>query len=475
MFFNNEFLKKVIPNVEIFGSINKSPEIEVDSRRCKKGDIFFALKGNQLDGHDFILDAIANGADVIVIDTEHAHLRRGLVNTDIAVVVVPDTYQALLDLAKAWRQSFDLQVIGITGSVGKTTTKEMVVEILKNSRSKFVYSAGNFNTMIGAALTIFKMRKEHQYAIFELGINQRGEMANLVDMVNPTIAAITFIAHSHVSGLGSLSDIAIEKRTIFKNFTEKSIGIVNGDQQLIGCVGYNHPVVKFGTKTTNQIQARKIKVDSNGVKFILKLYKNKYDILIENGNYGSVNNACAAASIAKTLNIPDAVITSSLQKIAPIKGRFEFKNFGNGRGTLIDDCYNANPESMKNAIHAFDAIKTTSKKIAILGDMNELGIDSPYWHRQVGRFLRKAPSVEHVVLVGKMISYAQETLPQANVICYQTWQEAFDYIQNESSPLLLLIKGSTYGYTKGLCELVQALTETNSNPKSSKTSKATLQ
>ena len=450
--------------MEIFGSINKSPEIEVDSRRCKKGDIFFALKGNQLNGHDFILDAIANGADVIVIDNDHLHLKRSLINTDIAVVVVPDTHQALLVLAKAWRQSFDLQVIGITGSVGKTTTKEMVVEILKNNQAKFVYSAGNLNTKIGAALTIFKIRKEHQYAIMELGINQRGEMANLVDMVNPTIAAITFIAHSHVSGLGSLSDIAIEKRTIFKNFTEKSIGIVNGDQQLIGCVGYNHPVIKFGTKTTNQIQARKIKVDSKGVRFILKLYKNKYDILIENGNYGSV----------KTLSIPDAVIISSLQKIPPIKGRFEFKNLANGRGTLIDDCYNANPESMKNAIHAFEAIKTSNKKIAILGDMNELGMDSPYWHRQVGRFLRKAPSVEHVVLVGKMINYAQETLPQAHVVCYQTWQEALNYIQNETLPLLLLIKGSTYGYTKGLCELVQALTDSNFNLKSSKSSKATL-
>jgi UDP-N-acetylmuramoyl-tripeptide--D-alanyl-D-alanine ligase len=474
MFFNNEFLKKVIPNVEIFGSINKSPEIEVDSRRCKKGDIFFALKGKHLNGHDFILDAIANGADVIVIDHDHVNLRRSLVSTDITVVVVPDTHEALLVLAKAWRQSFDLQVIGITGSVGKTTTKEMVVEILKNSQAKFVYSAGNLNTMIGAALTIFKIRRDHQYAIMELGINQRGEMANLVDLVNPTIAAITFIAHSHVSGLGSLSDIAIEKRTIFKNFTEKSIGIVNGDQQLIGCVGYNHPVVKFGTKTTNQIQARKIKVDSKGVKFILKLYKNKYEILIENGNHGSVNNACAAASIAKTLSIPDAVIISSLQKISPIKGRFEFKNLSNGRGTLIDDCYNANPESMKNAIHAFEAIKTSSKKIAILGDMNELGIDSPYWHRQVGRFLRKAPSVEHVVLVGKMINYAQETLPQANVVCFQTWQEALNYLQNETLPLLLLIKGSTYGYTKGLCELVQALTDANFDLKSSKSSKATL-
>jgi UDP-N-acetylmuramoyl-tripeptide--D-alanyl-D-alanine ligase len=474
MFFNNEFLKKVIPSVEIFGSINKSPEIVVDSRLCKKGDIFVALKGNQLDGHDFILDAIANGADVILIDHDHVHLRRSLVSTEIAVVVVPDTHEALLVLAKAWRQRFDLQVIGITGSVGKTTTKEMVVEILKNSEAKFVYSAGNLNTMIGAALTIFKIRKEHQYAIMELGINQRGEMANLVDMVNPTIAAITFIAHSHVSGLGSLSDIAIEKRTIFKNFTEKSIGIVNGDQQLIGCVGYNHPVVKFGTKTTNQIQARKIKVDSKGVRFVLKLYKHKYDILIENGNHGSVNNACAAASIAKTLSIPDAVIISSLQKTSPITGRFEFKNLSNGRGTLIDDCYNANPESMKNAIHAFEAIKTSNKKIAILGDMNELGIDSPYWHRQVGRFLRKAPSVEHVVLVGKMINYAQETLPQANVVCYQTWQEALNYLQNETTPLLLLIKGSTYGYTKGLCELVQALTDANFNLKSSKSSKATL-
>lgn len=474
MFFNNEFLKKVIPSVEIFGTINKSPEIEIDSRRCKKGDIFFALKGNQLNGHDFVLDAVANGADVIVIDTDHTHLKRSLMRTDIAVVIVPDTHHALLELAKSWRKSFDLKVIGITGSVGKTTTKEMVVEILKNNHSSFVYSSGNFNTLIGVSLTIFKIRKDHQYAVLEMGINQRSEMEQLVDIVDPSIAAITYVAHSHVSGLGSLSDIAIEKRKIFKNFTENSIGIVNGDQQLIGCVGYSHPVVKFGTKTTNQIQARKIKVDAKGVKFILKLYKNKYDILIEQGNYGTVNNACAAAAIAKTLHIQDDVIIKSLNKSMPIKGRFEHKDLLNNRGKLIDDCYNANPESMKNAIQAFEAIKTTDKKIAVLGDMNELGIDSPYWHRQVGRFLKKAPSIDQIILVGKMIYYAQETLPQVNIIYYQNWQDALTYLQNETLSMLILVKGSTFGYTKGLCELVQALTIVNTQQKTSEATKATI-
>ena len=457
MFFNNDFIKKIIPEVIVSGLVSKIPEVAVDSRICKKGDIFFALKGKEKNGHDFALEAIANGADVVVIDQEHSHLEKSFTAAEVVVIIVPDTYLALVSLAKAWRQQFDIKFVGITGSVGKTTTKEILASICRLNKFNCLVSSGNYNTEVGLAITLFKLRLEHQLAILEMGISQRGEMAKLVDLVNPDIAAITALAHSHVAGLGSITDISIEKRTIFSNFKPDNIGIVNGDHPLLGSTGYTHPVVRFGSKTTNQIQARKVRVDSYGAKFLIKLYKNKYDIFIKHGNLATINNAIAAASVAKVLGIPDKIIIEALNTEFEIKGRFQFKEIP--KGLLIDDCYNANPESMKNALLAFEAIKTSDRKIAILGDMNELGIDSPYWHRQVGRVLRKTSSIDKIFLVGNMIKHAQETMPLSQeFVCLEKWQDVLRELEKEDKSVLLLIKGSTYGYTRGLAELVNYLT-----------------
>lgn len=429
MRFDHHFLKLTVPELEF---INSSFPVDyffsIDSRTLRPGEIFIALPGDHVDGHDFIAHAFEKGAAGVVIA---AH-KKGVIKAiapellkNKLIIAVPDTHQALLSWAHSWREQFSIPIIGITGSVGKTSTKELLSTILTAGNICHLSSANNQNTLIGAALNMLHLRDYHAVAIFEMGINQRGEMAALANLVKPTLALITTIGHCHMEGLGSLNDIALEKRDIFKFFTEKSIGIINGDIGLLSQVSYIHPVIKFGSKTINQIQARKIQMSDKQTNFVMKVYKNKYQICLPQAHVGAVSNALAATALAHMLDIPMDTIVRAIQTPLKISGRFEEKPLKNGKGIVINDCYNANPESMKAALLAFEKYETSLQKIAILGDMLELGINSPFWHRQLGRFLRKVPSLKRVILVGDLVQWTKKTVPVTlPVELVATWQEA---------------------------------------------------
>lgn len=465
MRFDEHFLKDVLPEV-IFAStaFPAEPTVSVDTRMMQKGDIFVALEGKQHDGHNFIAQAIENGAAGIIIDRQKKDVLKNidpLVMQKLGVALVPNTLSALKDLATAWRAQFSYPVVALTGSVGKTSTKEIICNILVLSGLDYIASYGNQNTVVGVAMNIFKMRAHHKTAIFELGINKRDEMSQLSKMVNPTIALITNIGHAHMEGLGSLQDIAIEKKDIFKYFTEKSIGIVNGDQPVLAHSSYVHPVIKFGTKTSNQIQARKIHISNKHISFVLKLYKQKFSIILKQTHEGSIFNSLAAAAVGYLLNVPGDIIARAIVMPIMIPGRFETLPLKKNKGVVINDCYNANPESMKAALLAFQQLDTKDQKIAVLGDMLELGVNSPFWHRQLGRFLRKVPSLNHVILVGNMVSWTKKTLPfglTADIV--PTWQDAIKKIEDKlDKESTVLVKGS---FGMGLTHIIDVIAEQTS-------------
>jgi len=269
-------------------------------------------------------------------------------------------------------------------------------------------------------------------------------MIQLASMLRPTTALITCIGHCHMEGLGSLSDIALEKREIFKYFTENSIGVINGDQAVLARVGYPHPIIKFGSKTTNQVQARKIKIESDHLNFVLKIYKEKYNVRIAQAHAGAVFNALGATVLAHYLGVPDQTILKGIQEPLTVKSRFERKELSAGQGVMISDCYNANPESMKAALLAFEQLSTSAQKIAVLGDMLELGVNSPFWHRQLGRFLRKVPSLQQVILVGKMVEWTKKTIPLGvRTEHAATWEDAVRMLQEKlDRDSVVLVKGS---------------------------------
>ncbi len=406
--------------------------------------IFVAIKGSNVDGHNYLADAIKNGASGIMISAENKDLLKKIDTKKLYVITVPDTSQALISLAAVWREQFTCPVIGITGSIGKTSTKEMLANIIQANKMKFLASHGTQNTLLGCALNIFRMKPEHSVAIFEMGINKRGEMARMAELVKPTTAVITTIGHCHMEGLGSLSDIASEKRDIFKFFKEDNIGVINGDLTILATISYKHPIVKFGCKTTNQVQGRKIQANTNNTNFILKLYKERLKISLNTNHPGHVLNALAAASAAYLLNVPSDAIVKGIEVPVLISGRFEATKLKKDKGILINDAYNANPESMKAALLAFEKLESKGQKIAVLGDMLELGVNSPFWHRQLGRFLRKVPSLHHVILVGDLVKWTTDTIP-VNITFEHvpTWKEAMASLQKRlEREAVILVKGS---------------------------------
>lgn len=459
MRFDKSFIIKTLPEVSIaFGHFPVEATFSIDSRTIKPGDIFVALTGVACDGHDFVADAFAKGAVGVIIAESKKDILQKIKNLNTKLVlIVPDPLTAFISLAAQWRLQFNYPVIAITGSVGKTSTKEILAQIMAHAGKKYLASNGNQNTKIGLALNMLRMRADHELAIFEVGISKRGEMEELARLLRPTSAAITNIGHQHMDGLGSLNDIALEKRDIFKYFTEDSIGIINGDQSILSHVSYQHPVIKCGSKTTNQIQARKMRVSGSHISFVLKIYKKKYSIILEHPHIGAAFNVLTATAAAHWLGISDEIIIQAIQKPCIVVGRFEERAINDGRGILINDCYNANPESMKAALLAFQQIETKSPKIAIIGDMLGLGVNSPFWHRQIGRFLRKVPSLGKVIFVGNLTNWAKKTSPVGlHVEMAASWQEVIQKIENDlDAKPIILVKGSR---DIGLENLVSILT-----------------
>ena len=463
MRLDEQFVKKTIPDASIL--YNEFPvecRFSIDSRTLKKGEIFVAIKGNCYDGHEFIDQVLEKGAVGLIISKKNQNLLSKIKKTTLnnkLIVVVNDTLDALYSLARAWRAQFDYPVVAITGSVGKTSTKEMVATILKlHGSDTYMVSHANQNTQIGLALNILRMRPSHKAAVFEVGVSKRGEMGERAALLKPTTALITNVGHSHMEGLGSVQDIALEKRDLFKYFTESNIGIINGDQSILATVSYKHPVVKYGSKTCNQIQIRKIHNGDNFINFILKVYKTKCSVTIKHTHHGIVFNAAAAAAVCYLLNVPISTICKGIEAYEPYEGRFEQRFIPAGKGIIINDCYNANPESMKASLLAFEAMNTNGPKVLVLGDMLELGVNSPFWHRQLGRFLRKVPSLTRVVLVGELVKWTKKTLPmrlKANIVA--TWKDAVPVLKDTcNKDTVILVKGSR---AMGLDNIVHTFTK----------------
>lgn len=467
MYLNEHFLRGVLPEAMIISSaFPEDANFSVDSRTLQPGDIFVAIQGEKSDGHSFLLQALKAGAAGLIVDVNKKDMLKQLdakLLKGKLIVAVKDPLEALYCLAIAWRALFTGPVVAITGSIGKTSTKEILAAMLKRQGKEYLASSANQNTKLGVALNIMRIRQYHAGAILEAGINARGEMAEIAQLLKPTYAVITGVGHNHLEGLGSIGDIAAEKRAIFKYFSEENIGIINGDQALLASVGYHHPVVKFGLKTTNQVQARKVQAGSEQLDFILKIYNKKFPVSMTHGHTGMLVNTLAASSAAYLLGVPEETIVNVAQEPVIVPGRFERRTLKRNNGYVIHDAYNASPESMKAALLTFSRLQTNARKIVVLGDMLELGVNSPFWHRQLGRVLRKMSSSHHIILVGSMVTWTRRTLPVgAYVDSVTTWQEALPLLEKKlaEEESIVLIKGS---HGTGLYQLAEVLSKPSSD------------
>lgn len=366
--------------------------IRIDSRKVQPGDLFVALRGERFDGHDYIVEAARSGAVAVIC--EHA-----LPQVAIEQWVVPSSLQALSAIATWYRQEFTCPIIAVTGSNGKTSVKEMIAHILPDPS---LATAGNLNNHIGVPLSIFQLRPEHRYAVFELGANHIGEIAYTVAMIQPQVALINNIAPAHIEGFGSIEGVAQAKGEIYQGLCEGGIAVVNDDDAYAHFWDETiatHPVIRFSQAHPADVWASDIALNTSGcAEFTLNIPGDKSLVCLKVPGLHSVSNALAAAACTHALGIPLSDIKNGLSSFTGVAGRMMFFK-GKNQATIIDDTYNAN---LRSTLAAVDVLANCSGvRILVLGDMAELGVWSEQHHEAVGIAAREQ-RIDKVLTCGKL-------------------------------------------------------------------------
>jgi UDP-N-acetylmuramoyl-tripeptide--D-alanyl-D-alanine ligase len=384
-------------------------EVVTDSSKAKPGAVFIALKGERLDGHRFVPEAVRRGAACVIV---HRKLARTAAK-DAAVVRVPDTLRALGDLAHHRRQKFAPKVIAITGSNGKTTTKEMLSAILEESflngealRGKVLKTEGNFNNLVGLPLTLLRLRPKHRIAVVELGTNHPGEIERLTRIADPDVGIITSVAAAHLEGLNSLAGVAREKAALYRNIRRDGTIAINTDDLWVRRLGEKFKGTKITYGTTGEVCAESRRsLGAGGVRFTIRAGGKRSPVRLKYLGEHNVANATGAAALAHNLGVSLAAIRRGLERARPFAMRMQVETW-KGIG-IINDAYNANPASMESAVKTLAQIAGPGQRIAVLGDMFELGKESRRQHFNLGREVARA-RIDGVYLLGKQAKEVQK-------------------------------------------------------------------
>ncbi|MCX5834153.1 MAG: UDP-N-acetylmuramoyl-tripeptide--D-alanyl-D-alanine ligase [Deltaproteobacteria bacterium] len=361
--------------------------VSTDSRHITKGNLFVALVGERFDGHDFLKTAVAAGASGVVIQRD----RKEKVNSlpaDVTVLRVEDTLKALGDIARYWRMKFKVPVVAITGSSGKTTTKEMVATVLGQTKT-VLKNEGNLNNLIGLPLTLFKLHDRHEAVVLEMGTNRRGEIRRLTEIAEPDIGIITNVGTAHLEGLKSLEMIREEKGDLFNTMAGRGVAIINSDDPNLSPweERWSGQKITFGIRRAADVYAEHITHEGEkGTIFTLWTGKASREITVATIGNHNVYNALAAAAAARACHIPFDKICRGLMSFRPVSGRMEVHRLKNG-AFLINDAYNANPASVGEALKTLRELKGESRSVVVLGDMLELGDQSEKLHEDIGRMI----------------------------------------------------------------------------------------
>jgi UDP-N-acetylmuramoyl-tripeptide--D-alanyl-D-alanine ligase len=371
--------------------------VSTDTRTLKRGDLFVALVGPNFDGHGFVNEAAGKGAIGALVS-------RAL-EADIAVVHVADARLSLGQLAAYWRSQFQIPVIAVTGSNGKTTVKNMIAAIL-NVTGPTLATQGNLNNDIGVPLTLLRLKPGDRYAVIEMGMNHPGEIDTLTKLTRPTIALINNAAAAHLAGLGSVEAVARAKGEIYAGLGADGIAVVNADDpyaDLWRKLAIPHRVITFGLDRPADISAG-CELDADGSTIHLKTPQGGISMRLSLLGRHNVMNALAASSASLAAGASLADIQTGLEKLKSVSGRLEVKRGRNG-ARVLDDTYNANPGSLAAGVEVLKA--ASGERVLVLGDMGELGEAARDIHRRVG-LLGKSLGIERLYAVGELTQGAVE-------------------------------------------------------------------
>ncbi len=351
--------------------------ISTDSRTLRPGELFVALRGPQFDGHDYLLQAVRKGAAACLCEEVTAAF-------PVPVVTVDDTLTALGNLAASFRHPFSGPLIAVTGSSGKTTTKDMLAAILGQGGDGLA-TAGNFNNLIGLPLTLLQLAPRHRWVVLEMGMSARGEIARLAEIAAPGVGVITNIGPAHLEELQSLDGVARAKGELFAALTPGATAVINADDERVMGLPVANGVHRllFGQAPEATVRAESIGSDGEAVHFDLLLPSGRWPVRLAVPGRHNVANALAAAAAGMAVGVTPGEIVAGLEAFRPRAGRLEVVHLP-GDILLFDDSYNANPLSMKAALTAL-AESGGRRKIAVLGDMLELGPMATELHQEVGR------------------------------------------------------------------------------------------
>jgi len=409
--------------------------VDTDSRRVLPGQLFVALPGEKFDGHDFLPQVANQGAVAALVSKP--------VTSNLPTVLVKDTRLALGQLASWWRQQLALPLIAVTGSNGKTTTKEMIAAIMQahvGGADKVLATAGNFNNDIGMPLTLLRLRATHRCAVIEMGMNHLGEIDYLTRLARPNVAVINNAGTAHIGELGSRENIAKAKGEIFAGLSQDGIAVINADSEFADYwrgLNAGRQLLTFGMHPAADIRGE---VLGDASSFKLHYQGEAVVLTLAVPGAHNVMNALAAAAASLAAGASLADVAQGLQGFAGVKGRLQVKQATNG-AKVIDDTYNANPDSMKAALDVLQHAGTNT--VFVMGDMGELGADAEAMHMQIGRYAK-----EHGI--GKL--YALGNFTQAAVQAFGTQAQHFASVEalvaalqtDTTADNVVLVKGSRF-------------------------------
>lgn len=367
--------------------------VSTDTRALEAGQLFVALRGPNFDGHEFLKQAADRGASAALVSRSCDVL--------LPQVRVPDTLKALGELAADWRRRFDIPVIGVTGSFGKTTVKEMMAAILSRTGPGLV-TRGNLNNEIGVPLTLFRLGEGHRYAVVEMGANHLGEIARLCAIAAPDIGLVTTAGACHLEGFGSLEGVAKGKGEMFSSLPREGTAVINADDSFAGLwrqLAGDRRIVTFGLGPNSDFTARQVRQTAAGeLRFVIAGPDAEAAVRLPLAGRHNVMNALAAAAAATQAGAGIDHVAEGLAAMTAVAGRMQLMRHCAG-GRLIDDSYNASPRAVRAALEYLGELP--GRPWAVLGDMGELGEQGPQLHAEVGRYARAA-GIERLFTLGPL-------------------------------------------------------------------------
>ena len=432
----------------VIGQDVRFSAVSTDSRAISRGDLFLALQGERFDGGEYVSGAVESGAVAALVNKVSYH-RKAVTHgeaTPCPLLLVEDTRLALGQLAAYWRKQFDIPLVGITGSNGKTTVKEMLGSILREyagDTEAVLVTKGNLNNDIGMPLTLLKLRSSHRYAVIEMGMNHPGEIDYLTRLASPDMVLLNNATSAHLAGLGSVEAVARAKGEIFAGLSRQGVAIINADDEFAPIwreIAGAHRVIGFGLESRADIHAT-WRTQGFGAIVEAETELGQFSVELQVPGVHNVRNALAATAAAIALNIPLAAIAKGLSNFGGVAGRLQRKIALRG-AVLIDDTYNANPASLLAAMKVL--AQTQGKKtILVLGDMGELGADAPHFHAEIGAEARNL-GIQKLLALGDLSTYAVDEFGEGATHFKSLEDLLSTLVQNLDADIIVLVKGSRF-------------------------------